>query len=189
MSPDIDEAPLPGETPQATALRLAEMKARAAAAQLPAGSERTLIIGADQVATFDAHQIGKPGTHARALAQLRAMQGREVLFHSALCLFDTLTGHAQSEDIITRVRFRSFSDAQLNAYLLAEQPYDVAGSARAEGLGIALIDAIDASDPTALIGLPLIALTRLLMAAGYALLQPQASHTSHTSQPNDTNTP
>jgi septum formation protein len=173
-SPDIDETPLPDEAPQATALRLAQAKARAVAAQLPAGSARTLIIGSDQVATFDGRQIGKPGTHERALAQLCDMQGRDVLFHSALCLLDTMTGQAQSEDIITRVHFRALPEAQLEAYLRVEQPYDVAGSARAEGLGIALIDAIESSDPTALIGLPLIALTRLLMAAGYPLLEPQS---------------
>lgn len=176
-SPDIDETPLPGETPPATALRLAEAKARTIGASLPPGHTRTLIIGSDQVATFDARQVGKPGTHERALAQLRAMQGRDVLFHSALCLFDSATDRAENVDVITRVRFRSLSDAQLEAYLRAEQPYDMAGSAKSEGLGIALIDAIESSDPTALIGLPLIALTHLLMAAGYPLLGPQIQET------------
>jgi septum formation protein len=172
--PAIDETPHPGETPEATALRLAEAKARKVIAGLrdetPPG-ERTLVIGSDQVATFDGRQIGKPGTHENALAQLRAMRGREVLFHSALSLFDSATDVAQTVDVITRVRFRDLPDAALDAYLRAETPYDCAGSAKSEGLGIALLDAIDSDDPTALIGLPLIALTRMLMASGYPILE------------------
>ena len=167
--PDVDEAPLAGETPEATALRLAEAKARAVAANL-AGDARALVIGSDQVATYDGHQIGKPGTHEKALAQLQGMRGREVLFHSALCLFDSLSAEAQAVDVVTRVRFRDLPDAALDAYLHAETPYDCAGSAKAEGLGIALLDAIESDDPTALIGLPLIALTRMLLATGYPLL-------------------
>jgi septum formation protein len=166
--PDIDETPLRGETPEATALRLAEAKARAVAAGI-GDAARTLVIGSDQVATYDGLQIGKPGTHEKALAQLQAMRGRDVLFHSALCLFDSGSGEAQSLDVITRVRFRDLPDADLDAYLHAETPYDVAGSAKSEGLGIALLEAIDSDDPTALIGLPLIALTRMLLAAGYPL--------------------
>lgn len=166
--PDIDETPLAGETPAATALRLAEAKARAVAASSVDG-ERTLVIGSDQVATFDNLQIGKPGTHEKALAQLQAMRGREVLFHSALCLFDSRSEDAQTVDVITRVRFRNLPDAALDAYLRAETPYDVAGSAKSEGLGIALLDAIESDDPTALVGLPLIALSRMLLAAGYPL--------------------
>ncbi|HTH60499.1 MAG TPA: Maf-like protein [Paraburkholderia sp.] len=169
--PAVDETPHAGETPEATALRLAEAKARAVADSLPADAGRTLVIGSDQVATFDGHQIGKPGTHERALAQLQAMRGREVLFHSALSLFDTATGRTDTVDVVTTVRFRMLSDAALDAYLHAEKPYDVAGSAKSEGLGIALLDAIDSDDPTALIGLPLIALTRMLIAAGYPLLE------------------
>lgn len=169
--PAIDETPLLGETPEATALRLAEAKARAVATTLPANARRTLVIGSDQVATFDGQQIGKPGTHERALAQLQAMRGREVLFHSALCLFDSASAEAQSVDVITHVRFRRLPDAALDAYLRAETPYDVAGSAKSEGLGIALLEAIQSDDPTALIGLPLIALTRMLLAAGYPLLE------------------
>ncbi|WP_026121402.1 Maf-like protein [Paraburkholderia kururiensis] len=169
--PAIDETPLPGETPEATALRLAEAKAKAVAATLPANAPRTLVIGSDQVATFDGQQIGKPGTHERALAQLQAMRGREVLFHSALCLFDSASAEAQSVDVITHVRFRRLPDAALDAYLRAETPYDVAGSAKSEGLGIALLEAIQSDDPTALIGLPLIALARMLLAAGYPLLE------------------
>lgn len=174
--PALDETPLAGETPAATALRLAEAKARAVAAQLSA-PDAALIIGSDQVATFDGRQIGKPGTHERALAQLQAMRGREVEFHSALCLHDPRNGRTQVEDVITRVRFADLTDAELDAYLHAEQPYDVAGSAKAEGLGIALLERIESDDPTALIGLPLIALVRMLRAAGFALFTtPEGSH-------------
>ncbi|CAB3794841.1 7-methyl-GTP pyrophosphatase [Paraburkholderia caffeinitolerans] len=171
--PAIDETPHAGETPAATALRLAEAKARAVAAALPADAGRALVIGSDQVATFDGLQIGKPGTHERALEQLRAMRGREVLFHSALSLLDTATGQTATVDVVTTVRFRDLPDAVLDAYLHAEQPYDCAGSAKSEGLGIALLEAIKSDDPTALIGLPLIELTRMLLAAGYPLLTPQ----------------
>jgi len=171
--PAIDETPLPGETPEATALRLAAAKARAVAAALPATAGRALVIGSDQVATFDGRQIGKPGTHERALAQLQSMRGREVSFHSALSLLDTATGQTDTVDVVTRVRFRDLPDTALDAYLRAEQPYDCAGSAKAEGLGIALLEAIESDDPTALIGLPLIALTRMLLAAGYPLLEAQ----------------
>ena len=167
--PAIDETPLAGETPEVTALRLAEAKARTVAGGLGAG-EAALVIGSDQVATYDGLQIGKPGTHDKALAQLQAMRGREVLFHSALCLFDSRSGDAQAVDVITRVQFRDLPDAALAAYLLAETPYDVAGSAKSEGLGIALLDAIHSDDPTALVGLPLIALSRMLLAVGYPLL-------------------
>lgn len=166
--PDVDETPHPGETPADTALRLAQAKARAVAAREAA--EPVLVIGSDQVATFDGLQIGKPGTHEKALQQLRAMRNRVVEFHSALCLFDSARGLAQTEDVVTRVRFRDLPDAELDAYLRAETPYDVAGSAKSEGLGIALLDAIESNDPTALVGLPLIALTRMLRAAGYPLL-------------------
>ncbi|RQS73034.1 septum formation protein Maf [Burkholderia sp. Bp8963] len=169
VSPDVDETPLSGETPAATALRLSGAKARAVAATIDA-PDGVLVIGSDQVATFDGLQIGKPGTHERALAQLVAMQGRDVEFHSALCLYDSRTDETQTEDIVTRVRFRTLPEAELDAYLRAETPYDVAGSAKSEGLGIALLDAIDSDDPTALVGLPLIALTRMLRTAGYPLL-------------------
>jgi len=170
--PAIDETPLVGETPEVTALRLAQAKARAVAGGLGAG-EAALVIGSDQVATYDGLQIGKPGTHDKALAQLRAMRGREVLFHSALCLFDSRSGNVQAVDVITRVHFRNLPDATLEAYLLAETPYDVAGSAKSEGLGIALLEAIHSDDPTALVGLPLIALSRMLLAVGYPLLEAQ----------------
>lgn len=165
IAPSLDETPHAGESPAATALRLAEAKARAVATRAGA----LLVIGSDQVATFDGRQIGKPGNHDNALAQLQAMRGRTVEFHSALCLFDSARGIAQTEDVVTRVRFRELPDAELDAYLRAETPYDVAGSAKSEGAGIALLDAIDSDDPTALVGLPLIALTRMLRSAGFPL--------------------
>jgi septum formation protein len=167
--PAIDETPLEHETPQATALRLSAAKAQAAAARV-AEAGGLLVIGSDQVATFDGQQIGKPGTHDRAVGQLRAMRGRSVEFHSALCVFDSRTNETQSADIVTLVRFRNYSDAQIEAYLLAETPYDCAGSAKSEGLGIALLEAIESDDPTALIGLPLIALTGMLANAGFPVL-------------------
>jgi septum formation protein len=169
--PALDETPLPTETPAATALRLAQAKARAVAQRETAVADAApvLVIGSDQVATFDGLQIGKPGTHEKAVEQLRMMRNRVVEFHSALCLFDSARGLAQTEDVVTRVRFRDLSDAEIEAYLRAETPYDVAGSAKSEGLGIALLDSIESDDPTALVGLPLIALTTMLRTAGYPL--------------------
>jgi septum formation protein len=169
--PALDETPLPTEAPADTALRLAQAKARAVAAREAAALDAApvLVIGSDQVATFDGLQIGKPGSHEKALEQLRMMRNRVVEFHSALCLFDSARELAQTEDVVTRVRFRDLPDADLEAYLLAETPYDVAGSAKSEGLGIALLESIDSDDPTALVGLPLIALTRMLREAGYPL--------------------
>jgi septum formation protein len=169
ITPDIDETPLDAETPEATALRLSVAKAQAAAARVTHASG-ALVIGSDQVATCDGRQIGKPGTHDNARMQLRSMRGKNVEFHSALCLFDSRTGHVQSADIVTCVLFRDLPDAEIEAYLLAETPYDVAGSAKSEGLGITLVDAIHSDDPTALIGLPLIALSKMLRAAGFPLM-------------------
>ena len=163
--PDIDETPLPGEAPEATALRLARRKAEKIAADAPG----SLVIGSDQVATLDGMQIGKPGSHDKALAQLRLMRGRRVIFHTALCLFDARPGSTltlQLENVQTFVTFRDLPDAELDAYLSIEQPYDCAGSAKNEGLGIALLSQIDSTDPTALTGLPLIALTGMLRKAG-----------------------
>jgi septum formation protein len=164
--PDIDETPAPGETPSATALRLAREKAAAVAAKLPG----CIVIGSDQVATLDDEQIGKPGNHAHALAQLQKMRGREVVFHTALCVWDGRAddpaASAQVEDIRTVVTFRDLPDAELDAYLRIEQPYDCAGSAKNEALGIAILERIDSSDPTALTGLPLIALTGMLRKIG-----------------------
>ncbi|MTV37779.1 Maf-like protein [Duganella radicis] len=160
--PDIDETPLPGETPSATALRLAREKAAAVAANMPGA----IVIGSDQVATLDDEQIGKPGNHANALAQLQKMRGREVIFHTALCVWDGRNNTAQVEDIQTVVKFRDLPDEELDAYLRIERPYDCAGSAKNEALGIAILERIDSSDPTALTGLPLIALTGMLRNLG-----------------------
>lgn len=162
-TPAIDETPRDGERPEATALRLARAKAEAIAVRHP----RALVIGSDQVATLDGRQIGKPGSHEQALAQLQSMRGRTVTFHSALCLLDARTGQAQTADILTLATFRDLPDGELDAYLRIEQPYDVAGSAKSEALGIALLSRVESDDPTALIGLPLIALTTMLRNVGY----------------------
>ena len=166
LAPDIDETALPGEMPDATALRLARAKAQAVAARMPG----CLVIGSDQVATLDGAQIGKPGNHGAALLQLQQMRGRQVVFHTALCLWDGRSADpqqaAQLDNIQTVVTLRDLLDEELDAYLHIEQPYDCAGSAKNEGLGIALIDSIDSSDPTALTGLPLIALVGMLRRAG-----------------------
>jgi septum formation protein len=163
-APDIDETPHAGEAPEATALRLARDKARAVAARRP----NRLVIGSDQVATLDGEQIGKPGSHENALKQLQKMRGRRVIFHTALCLWDSgqAAQAAQIENVQTFVTFRDLPDRELNAYLRIEQPYDCAGSAKNEGLGIAILEKIESSDPTALTGLPLIALTTMLRRAG-----------------------
>ncbi|SAL31575.1 Maf-like protein [Caballeronia sordidicola] len=170
ITPDIDETPLDAETPEATALRLSEAKARTAAKRVT-DAAGALVIGSDQVATCDGRQIGKPGTHDNARAQLQFMRGKSVEFHSALCLFDSRTGNVQTADIVTRVQFRDLSDDEIEAYLLAETPYDVAGSAKSEGLGITLVSAIHSDDSTALIGLPLIALSKMLRVAGFPLVE------------------
>ncbi|MCA1855185.1 Maf family nucleotide pyrophosphatase [Massilia oculi] len=166
IAPNIDEAPLPGEAPQDTALRLAREKAAAVAARAPGA----LVIGSDQVATLDGMQIGKPGDHARALAQLQLMRGRRVVFHTALCLWDSRAPDparaVQLDNVQVFVDFRDLPDAELDAYLRIEQPYDCAGSAKNEGLGIALLERIVSDDPTALTGLPLVALTGMLRRAG-----------------------
>ncbi len=153
LAPDIDESALAGEAPQETALRLACAKAGAVAALRPG----SLVIGSDQVATMDGEQIGKPGNHANALRQLQSMRGRRVVFHTALCLWDARAEPVgpltQIDNIQTVVTMRDLTDAELDAYLHIEQPYDCAGSAKNEGLGIALLERIDSSDPTALTGL------------------------------------
>ena len=170
-APDVNETPAPGETPHDTSLRLARQKAEAVAARQPGA----VIIGADQVATFEGRQIGKPGNFENAMTQLRDMRGKVVEFHSALCVHDARNGHSQARDVVTRVKFRDLPDAVLAAYLRAEMPYDCAGSAKSEGLGIMLLETIENDDPTALIGLPLIALTTMLIAAGIALPGPGAA--------------
>jgi septum formation protein len=171
MVPDIDETPHSGETPERTALRLAKEKAAAIATQVP----EALIIGSDQVATLDGEQIGKPCTHENAFEQLRKMRGRQVVFHTGLCLWDSRKkvqdSLAQEVNTQTFVTFRDLPDDELDAYLRIEQPYDCAGSAKNEGLGIAIIEKIESADPTALTGLPLIALTTMLRRAGVKLFQ------------------
>ena len=157
-SPQLDETARPGELPRETALRLALAKARAVAACNP----QALIIGADQVADLDGQAMGKPGNHDRAVMQLRAMRGRSVLFHTALCVLDAASGRHQIDNVPSAVRFRELSDAQIETYLRIEQPYDCAGSAKIESLGIALVHKIKSDDPSALIGLPLMMLVSML---------------------------
>lgn len=158
VSPEVDESPLPKESPQDTALRLAQLKARKIAETHP----NALIIGCDQLATLDGMQLGKPGNHENATKQLRMMQGRTVIFHSALCLYNAQTLNMQAEVVPYEVAFRKLSDEQIERYLRTEEPYNCAGSAKSEGLGIALISSMHGSDPNALIGLPLIKLITML---------------------------
>ncbi len=158
VSPQTDETPLPGEAAPQLVHRLAEAKARAVAAQYPAA----LIIGGDQVATFENEIIGKPGSHEAAVAQLRRFSGRTLQFHSGVALLNSVSGTVQIEVVHTTVEFRALSEEQITAYLNREQPYQCAGSFKSEGLGIALFESIRGDDPTALIGLPLIALIRML---------------------------
>lgn len=165
-APDTDETPLPGETPETTALRLSEMKARAVAKNFP----NALIIGSDQVAVLDGLIYGKPGTHERAVAQLQTMRGKTVNFFTGLCLFNTATGKAHVRGIPTLVTFRNLADDEIERYLRREQPYNCAGSAKSEGLGIAVIARMQGDDPNALVGLPLIALCDLLREEGIAVL-------------------
>jgi septum formation protein len=162
VSPDVDETPLPGEAPEDTALRLAQEKAR----KVGQSHQQALIIGCDQVATQDGMQLGKPLIHDNAVKQLRMMRGRSVTFHSALCLYNASTDSMQAEVVPYVVEFRDLSDAQIENYLHKEQPYHCAGSAKSEGLGIALIAAMQGNDPNALIGLPLITLISMLQNEG-----------------------
>ena len=165
-APLVDETPLPGEAPKALALRLALAKANAVAALHP----EAVVIGSDQVADLAGQPLGKPGEHQRAVAQLRQMRGQTVIFQTALAVVCMATGFEQVDLAEVRVVFRDLSDEEIEAYLQAEKPYDCAGSAKSEGLGIALLDSIDNDDPTALIGLPLIRTARLLRQAGVKLL-------------------
>ena len=162
ISPEIDETPLDGERPEQTALRLAQSKAIKIAETYP----DALIIGCDQVATLDGVQLGKPMTHEKAVKQLQYQRGRKVTFHSALCLFNSATKSMQAEVIPYDVEFRDLTDAQIENYLLIEKPYNCAGSAKSEGLGIALIASMTGTDPNALIGLPLIKLVTMLKNEG-----------------------
>ena len=165
-NPRTDETPLPGEAPEALALRLAEAKARAVAADYP----DALIIGSDQVAIAGDRIYGKPGDHERAVAQLRALSGQTVNFYTALCLFDSASGATQLRGVPTLVTFRTLSDDEIERYLRREQPYNCAGAAKSEGLGIALLQSLRGDDPNALIGLPLIALCDMLRQAGVRIL-------------------
>lgn len=166
FAPDLDETPLPGETPVQTATRLAEAKARAAGPRFP----EALIIGSDQVATLDGLQLGKPHTHDNATRQLRMMRGRSVVFNTALCLYNSKTGTVQNRLVPFTVTFRELSDAQIERYLAKEQPYNCAGSAKSEGLGIALIARMEGDDPNALIGLPMIALIDMLQNENFDIV-------------------
>lgn len=157
-APGVDERPLPGEEPTHTARRLAHAKAEAVRQRFPGH----LIIGSDQVAVCEGTRLDKPMEHAKAVQQLRHVSGRTVTFHTAVVLLNADTGSSQTETVPTEVRFRRLDDAGIERYLRAEPAYDCAGSAKAEGLGIALIDRIQSDDPTALIGLPLIALVGML---------------------------
>ncbi len=166
VSPDVDETPLPGETPRQLASRLALAKARTVAKQHPS----CVVIGSDQVADLDGSPLGKPGDHRRAVQQLQQMRGRTVVFQTAVAVVRQDAGFEQVDLAPVRVRFRALSDAAIEHYLHTEQPYDCAGSAKSEGLGIALLESIDNDDPTALVGLPLIRTCRMLRAAGIPLL-------------------
>ena len=166
VAPDVDETPQPSETPRQLACRLAMEKARAVAAQFPA----CVVIGSDQVADLDGQTLGKPGNHARATAQLQQMRGKTVIFQTAVAVVCLETGFAQMDLAPVKVRFRELTDTEIEHYLLAEPPYDCAGSAKSEGLGIALLESIDNDDPTALIGLPLIRTCRMIQAAGVKVL-------------------
>ena len=169
IAPNLDESPLPGETPQNLTLRLAQAKAQAIASLHP----NAWVIGSDQSADLNGHIIGKPGSHPAALAQLKQMQGQVVVFHTSLCLI--AQGFCETIHVPTAVQFRNLPEQVLDQYLRLEQPYDCAGSAKSEGMGIILLEKIESEDPTALIGLPLIALTSLLLQAGIPLPATQKS--------------
>jgi septum formation protein len=170
VAPEVDESAAAGEAPAELAQRLALAKARAVAAS----DAQAVVIGSDQVAELDGAALGKPGGHERAVPQLRAMRGRSVRFHTAVAVVHGASGFAQQALVSVTVRFRDLSDGEIEQYLRLEQPYDCAGSAKCEALGIALLDAIHSDDPTALVGLPLIRTSALLRAAG---LDPLAAAT------------
>lgn len=165
-SPGVDETALAGEAPAALARRLALAKAHAVAAHFP----QAAVIGSDQVAELHGEALGKPGSHEKAVAQLRLMRGQSVVFHTAVAVLCLATGFEQVDLADVRVVFRDYDDAEIEAYLRAERPYDCAGSARSEGLGIAMLEAIESDDPSALVGLPLIRTARMLRAAGVKIL-------------------
>jgi len=165
-APDVDETPMAGELPLDLARRLALAKAAAVGNKFP----DAVVIGSDQVADLDGVPLGKPGSHARAVAQLQQMRGKTVIFQTAVAVVCVQSGFVQESVAPVKVKFRDLGDAEIEAYLHAEQPYDCAGSAKSEGLGIVLLESIDSDDPTALVGLPLIRTCTMLRAAGIALL-------------------
>ena len=162
IAPDVDETPLAEETAERTALRLAEAKARAGRPFAGGG----LIVGSDQVAVIDGEKLGKPGDHAAAARQLQRVRGKRVVFHTALCLYNAAADRVQLANVPTTVLFREITDAQIERYLVLDRPYDCAGSARIEALGIALVERVLSDDPTALIGLPLMQLVSMLRNEG-----------------------
>ncbi len=165
-APEVDETPLPHEAPDALAGRLALAKAHAVARNFP----QAVVIGSDQVADLDGLALGKPGNHERAVSQLRQMRGQTVIFQTAVAVVCLESGFEQTALAAVRVKFRDLNDAEIENYLRTEQPYDCAGSAKSEGLGIALLESIDSDDPTALVGLPLIRTCKMIQAAGIAVL-------------------
>ena len=172
VAPEVDETPLPTEAPALLAVRLALAKAQAVAELHPSA----VVIGSDQVADLDGEPLGKPGDHARATIQLQRMRGKTVVFQTAVAVVCRETGFVQHDLAPVRVVFRHLTDSEIESYLRLEQPYDCAGSAKSEGLGIALLDSIDSDDPTALIGLPLIRTARMLRGAGIDLLTLNTGH-------------
>ena len=165
-APAVDETALPGEAARDTAMRLAEAKARAVASSCPAA----LVIGCDQVAALDGRSVGKPGSHGNAVTQLKAMRGKRVLFHTALAVLNTGSGALQAAEVPTTAYFREYSDEEIERYLALEKPYDCAGSAKIEGLGIVLVERVVSDDPSALIGLPLMRLAAMLRNEGVAIV-------------------
>jgi septum formation protein len=165
-APEVDESPQVTETPKQMACRLAMAKARAVAMQFPA----CVVIGSDQVADLDGQPLGKPGNHRNAVSQLQQMRGKTVIFQTAVAVVCLETGFAQMDLAPVKVKFRELTDAEIETYLQAEEPYDCAGSAKSEGLGIALLESIDNDDPSALVGLPLIRTCRMIQAAGVKVL-------------------
>ena len=171
VAPDVDETPLAGEAPRALAERLALAKANAVAAKFP----QAVVIGSDQVADLNGLGLGKPGAHDKAVSQLRLMRGKTVVFQTAVAVVCLDSGFAQQSLAAVKVKFRDLTDDEIENYLQLEKPYDCAGSAKSEGLGIALLESIDSDDPTALIGLPLIRTSQMIRAAGIELLGSRAA--------------
>ena len=178
-SPDVDEAPQPHERPARLAERLALSKAMAVVQHLQGLHQDPIVIGSDQVADLNGQCLGKPGNHERAAEQLRTMSGQTVLFHTAVAVSRPLTGHIGTHLSTVKVVFRTLDGPTIETYLRREQPYDCAGSAKVEGLGITLLSSVQSDDPTSLIGLPLIALTQLLREAGLYLLSSEGPTETH----------